>query len=439
VTYNYLPSNLPTLLRDAGLEVEEIDGWRTRGRPASTGDFAPVGVLNHHTGASANGWTLAREMAYAIWMFITGRPPSLPAPLCQIALGRSGTVYLGAAGRANHAGTAKASGSVAAGDGNSLYIGIEWMLSGTEKIPRKMKKAGILLNAVLTQEITDDGKGTSVETISCHYNTSVSGKWDIGDPNGVPYADKKVLDIEKFRGQVARKRTALNKKRKKAKIRKALRLTVALINVPVKVGAASWEACFRLAAKSPIFGLNESSTRRQRELYAALSEKIGFSHSGLRNCTNPIFWDADRFTKLFSEVHEIHPAGTGPLADKYPGFNAARTINEVVLADSAGHEFAVLCTHFVPNGVKVNSAWRDKVRKESKRALRKLAQEHREAGRKVVVMGDMNMYEPFRLGKGIRWYRKFGIDKIGGTGKGSAKTFKAPTDHKRGVRATLKH
>lgn len=200
-----LPDNLPALLRKAGLNVVVIDGWEDRGRPASTGGFAPVGVLNHHTGASARGWDRAKELAYAKWMFLVGRGEALPAPLCHLALGRSGTVYVGAAGRANHAGTARASGSVVSGDGNLLYIGIEWMLSGTEEIPASMMAAGVTLNAVLTERVTR----TSVRTVSCHYNTSTTGKWDIGDPNGVDFRGARVLDIEKFRSEVAARRKSL--------------------------------------------------------------------------------------------------------------------------------------------------------------------------------------------------------------------------------------
>lgn len=189
-----LPSNLPALLRAEGLNVVEIEGWRQRGRP---GSFSPVGVLNHHTGSSARLWSAARRLAYAKWLFLTGRA-DLPAPLCQISLGRDGTVYLGAAGRANHAGKAKARGTVTSGDGNSLYIGVEWMLNGTEKIPAKMYAAGVRLNAVLIDDVTD----TSVGTVACHYETSVTGKWDIGDPNGVPFKGHKVLDADEFRANV---------------------------------------------------------------------------------------------------------------------------------------------------------------------------------------------------------------------------------------------
>lgn len=190
-----LPDNLPALLREAGLTVVEVDGWRTRERP---GGFAPVGVLNHHTGASALGWAAAKIPAYLRFIFTVGRS-DLPAPLCQMVLWRDGTVYLGAAGRANHAGVAKAHGTVAAGDGNRLYVGIEWMLSGTEVIPRVMYDAGLLLNATLLKKVL----GTSVETVAAHYETSVTGKWDIGDPMGVDFKGHKVLNMVQFRNGVA--------------------------------------------------------------------------------------------------------------------------------------------------------------------------------------------------------------------------------------------
>jgi hypothetical protein len=191
-----LPANLPERLRKRGLKVVEIDGWRFRGRPASTGGFNPVGVLNHHTGARDVLGDFADDLSYANWMAKVGRA-DLPAPLVQLSLSLEGTVYVLAAGRSNHAGTAKSSGSVAAGDGNSLYCGIEWMLSGTQPIPDKMYHAGVVLNATLL-DIFD----SSVQAISCHYQTSVTGKWDIGDPSGLPFMGHKVFNVPKFRGAV---------------------------------------------------------------------------------------------------------------------------------------------------------------------------------------------------------------------------------------------
>ena len=201
MTYRRLPENLPDLLKKAGLKVVVIDGWRTRGRPASTGEFKPVGSLNHHTGARDELGDAADDLAYAKWLFLTGRK-DLPPPLCQLSLSLEGVVYVGASGRANHAGKAKSSGSVAAGDGNALYVGTEWMLSGTQPIPKGMYDAGVKLNAVIL-----DVLGSSEQAASCHYQTSTTGKWDIGDPNGVPFSGHKVLDVPKFRAAIKKYRT----------------------------------------------------------------------------------------------------------------------------------------------------------------------------------------------------------------------------------------
>ena len=196
MTYRRLPENLPDLLKKAGLKVVVIDGWRTRGRPASTGEFKPVGSLNHHTGAKDEFNDAADDLAYAKWLFTKGRK-DLPPPLCQLSLSLEGVVYVGASGRANHAGKAKPSGSVAGGDGNALYVGTEWMLSGTQAIPQGMYDAGVKLNAVLL-----DVLGSSEQAVSCHYQTSTTGKWDIGDPSGISFSGHKVLDVTKFRSKI---------------------------------------------------------------------------------------------------------------------------------------------------------------------------------------------------------------------------------------------
>ena len=191
MTYTRLPINLPALFRAEGLEVVEIDGWETCGRPASTGGFDPVGVQWHHTGGEPD------DLRYVLWMALTGRP-DLPAPLAQIAISRTGVVYLLAAGRANHAGTAKPFGSVAGGDGNSLRIGIEFMHTGIEKWSRAQYEAGLRVTKVLLQHVTH----TSVLTIAGHYETSVTGKWDPGDPDGVPFKGHRVLNMDKVRSDV---------------------------------------------------------------------------------------------------------------------------------------------------------------------------------------------------------------------------------------------
>lgn len=181
MAYTHLPKDLPARLRKRGGKVVEVYKWYGRGRPASTGGFAPVGVLWHHTGGSSKG-----GLDYAEWMAFEGRS-DLPAPLCQIAIGGDGTIYILASGRANHAGTAKASGSVAAGDGNSLYVGVECMNNGTEGWSKAQYDAMVLVGVVLGEVL-----GCTAQAQRAHKETSVTGKWDPG-----------ALDMDKFRLDIA--------------------------------------------------------------------------------------------------------------------------------------------------------------------------------------------------------------------------------------------
>ena len=198
MTYRHL-DKLAWRLRQAGLAVVEIDGWRGRGRPSYTGGFNPSGILCHHTGSSGGG------KSYAEWMAKEGRS-DLPAPLCQVALDRDGTVYVCATGRANHAGEAKASGPMPAGDGNAMYIGIEAMNNGTEGWTRVQRRAYIRLCAALCV-----GYGLSASSVRAHKETSTTGKWDPGK-----------LGMRKFRGDVRKEVKAM--KRKPTKVQRARRL-----------------------------------------------------------------------------------------------------------------------------------------------------------------------------------------------------------------------
>ncbi|TJZ45175.1 N-acetylmuramoyl-L-alanine amidase [Streptomyces piniterrae] len=82
-------------LRDEGLQVVEVDGWRTHHRNAK-GPWGPVhGVMVHHSATSGSADTV--RVCY------DGRP-DLPGPLCHAVITKDGTVHLVGCGRANHAG-----------------------------------------------------------------------------------------------------------------------------------------------------------------------------------------------------------------------------------------------------------------------------------------------------------------------------------------------
>jgi hypothetical protein len=118
---------LPDVLRGAGLKVAEVPGWQNRGaRDLNVGDI--LGVLCHHTGVRST-----KNMP-TLNSLINGRAAeknlaAIPGPLAQLGLGRDGTFYVIAAGRANHAGKGMWRGI---SDGNAHLIGIEAENSGDD-------------------------------------------------------------------------------------------------------------------------------------------------------------------------------------------------------------------------------------------------------------------------------------------------------------------
>lgn len=109
---------LPDVLVASGLKVAEVPGWRTRGH----GDFGkPRGVLLHHTVGPLKGNMPSLGV-------VTNGRPDLSGPLCNLGLGRDGTWYVVAAGRASHAGAGNWRGCTS---GNSEMIGIEAENNGT--------------------------------------------------------------------------------------------------------------------------------------------------------------------------------------------------------------------------------------------------------------------------------------------------------------------
>jgi hypothetical protein len=124
---------LADVLRASGLSVFEVDGWRTR----SAGTMQnPTGVLGHHTAGPASG-------NYPSLSVVVNGRPDLPGPLSQLGLGRDGTWFVIAAGRANHAGKGKLPW-VPQDKGNQFLLGVEaestgrgdWTTAQKDSYPR---------------------------------------------------------------------------------------------------------------------------------------------------------------------------------------------------------------------------------------------------------------------------------------------------------------
>lgn len=100
-------------LLKANLKVAPVPDWETRGN----GEFGPFrGVICHHTAGPHGGGNMP-----SLGTLVKGRP-DLSGPLAQLGLGRDGTFYVIAAGRANHAGKGSWQGVE---NGNGSFIGIE--------------------------------------------------------------------------------------------------------------------------------------------------------------------------------------------------------------------------------------------------------------------------------------------------------------------------
>jgi hypothetical protein len=112
-----------TPIMEDGADATGSSSWATRGRPTSTGAFEPEGVLCHHT-ASPAGTSDRAELN----VILRGNSEA-PGPISQLFIGRSATVYLVAAGRANHGGRGAIPGQ-GCDDMNARLVGIEAGNSG---------------------------------------------------------------------------------------------------------------------------------------------------------------------------------------------------------------------------------------------------------------------------------------------------------------------
>lgn len=89
---NLWTPDLDDWLRDAGLEVHEYDGWRTRSRSSGGYDDIHAIGLHHDASAIGRGWERAAHAHFRDHEF---------APVGALALNRDGSWTVGAAGATN--------------------------------------------------------------------------------------------------------------------------------------------------------------------------------------------------------------------------------------------------------------------------------------------------------------------------------------------------
>lgn len=163
---------LADLLRAAGLQVVEEGNWQGRG---VSGSFNPFGVLWHHTAAKSS----PTNPAPALGIVINGRS-DLQGPLAHALVDYNGVFHIVSANRCNHAGPARASGPIPAGDGNTMLVGWEIDYAGDQSniglvqqmTPAQYDASLRATAAVLTQFGRDSSYARG------HRETSTTGKID---------------------------------------------------------------------------------------------------------------------------------------------------------------------------------------------------------------------------------------------------------------------
>jgi hypothetical protein len=147
-----LDVDIANRLREAGLRVVEVNGWKSRGATS----FNPHASVNHHTAGGSRG------TAPSLGICVNGRP-DLSGPLCNVMQSRepdgNDIFYVIAAGKANHAGPGGWRGVT----GNSGAFGLEIEHTGISPLPEARQRLAARCHAAL-------GKGRFDERSVCQHS-----------------------------------------------------------------------------------------------------------------------------------------------------------------------------------------------------------------------------------------------------------------------------
>ncbi|MEJ7834386.1 MAG: N-acetylmuramoyl-L-alanine amidase, partial [Nocardioides sp.] len=179
---------LADVLRAAGVQVVEEGDWQNRG---TGGAFNPIGVLWHHTAGTVTSPT---NPFPALNICINGRP-DLSGPLAHALVDYNGVFHVISANHANHAGTARASGPIPAGSGNTMLVGWEIDYAGDQSgtggpqqaMSQMQYDASIAATAAVLKRLS-----RSADYARGHRETSTTGK-----------IDPSFCDLDKMRADVA--------------------------------------------------------------------------------------------------------------------------------------------------------------------------------------------------------------------------------------------
>ncbi len=178
-------TQLARVLRAAGLDVVEVDGWRTRGHGGMHDEIRTLTF--HHTAGP-------REGDYPSLDVVRDGRKGLRGPLAHLGLGRSGKVYVIAAGLCWHAGQSRHIDFT-----NGYSIGVEAENTGTgQEWPDAQVDAAVTLFAALALEF----KLTAADVLGHKETCSPVGRKP--DPAGI--------SMDAFRARVDRRMLQLRER-----------------------------------------------------------------------------------------------------------------------------------------------------------------------------------------------------------------------------------
>src|SRR5262245_34102564 len=164
-------TNLAQVLRDAGLEVHEVDGWQSRQRGGSGYEPTPIGIIVHHTASPSS----SDGQPDVDFLAVNGEV----APMSDLYLARSGAWWVLAAGASNTNGTGGPWGPIPVDSANSRVIGIEAGNNGIgEPWPEVMQTSYVNGVAALADAFDIDGSN-----ILAHYEWAPTRKVDPAGPS----------------------------------------------------------------------------------------------------------------------------------------------------------------------------------------------------------------------------------------------------------------
>lgn len=161
-------SNLANVVRRSGLPVVEVEGWRTRGYAGRTLVSVET-VVCHHTAGPKTGNMPSLNV-------LTNGRAGVAGPLAQLGLARDGTVYVIAAGWANHAGAVRDPSF-----GNAYSIGIEAEATGVDTWPEvQMDAYARLVRVLLDAEALSVSRALGHKEICAPVGRKIDPNFDMG-------------------------------------------------------------------------------------------------------------------------------------------------------------------------------------------------------------------------------------------------------------------